>query len=130
MTTGVVLLVMSACAPQPTAVEKYCDVVHQNEAAFDPFSTPGAVTDPVVLRKSLDDQVATASALADVAPDAAHADATTVRQSMIKIANALAVHSFDAKSVDADPAVATLLTESTFQDARRRLEDFNTAHCT
>ena len=47
------VVVLGACAPQPTALEKYCDVVRQAEATYDPLSKPGSLVDPVVVRKAL-----------------------------------------------------------------------------
>jgi hypothetical protein len=125
----VVVFAGAGCAPRPTALEKYCDIVQQSEAAFDPFSTPGAVTDPTVLAKAIGDQLTTANALAEVAPEVVRADAATIRQGLIKISNALAAKRFDASQIEGDPAVAVLLAEATFLDARRRLQDFNGAHC-
>lgn len=123
-------VVSTACAPQPTALEKYCDVVRQAEATYDPLSKPGALGDPAVVRKALTERVATLRALAEAAPDTVKADAAVVRDRVIEVVNALAAKNYVSASANADPAIAAVLGDSRFVTATKTLAAFNTARCT
>jgi hypothetical protein len=123
------LAAAGACAPDATALEKYCDVVHQAEATYDPLAHPDALGDPTTLRTAFGDRVTTLSALASAAPDAVRADATLVRDRVTTVVNALAAKGYVAASADGDPAVAAVLADSRFVDATRRLAAFNASSC-
>ncbi len=124
------VLVLAACGPEPTALEKYCDVVRQAEATYDPLSKPGALGDPAVVRKALTERVATLRALAAAAPDTVKADAAVVRDRVIEVVNALAAKNYVSASANSDPAVAAVLNDSRFVTATKTLAAFNTARCT
>ena len=126
---GIAGVACAACAPQPTQLEKYCDVVRQAEATYDPLAHPGALGDPTTLRRTLTDRVTTLSALAASAPDAVRADATVVRDRVTTVVNALAAKSYIAAAADVDPAVAAVLADAGFADATKRLAAFNASSC-
>lgn len=127
LAAGVVAL--AACAPQPTALEKYCDVVHQAEATFDPLSRPGSLGDPDLLRRALSARVTTLAALTQTAPDAVRADAAVVQERVTAVLNALAAKNYVAASADTDPVVTEVLKDTAYLDAIRRLAAFNTTSC-
>lgn len=120
---------VAACAPKPTALESYCDVVHQAEATFDPLSRPGSLGNPDVLRRTLTERVTTLNGLASAAPDAVRADAVLVRDRVTAVLNVLAAKSYVAASADGDPAITAVLADTAFADAGRRLADFNGTRC-
>lgn len=120
---------LAACAPQPTALEKYCDVVHQAEATFDPLSRPGSLGDPDLLRRALTARVTTLTALTQSAPDAVRADASIVQERVTAVLNALAAKNYVAASADTDPVVADVLKDTAYLDAVRRLATFNSTSC-
>lgn len=122
-------LALSACAPKPTALEQYCDVVRQAEATYDPLSKPGSLIDPVVVRKALTERVSTLRSLAEAAPDAVKADAAVVRDRVIEVVNALAARNYDSLSANADPAIAAVLNDTRFSTATKTLAAFNAARC-
>lgn len=117
--------VAAGCAPQPTALESYCDVVHQAEATYDPLGRPGALGDPEVLRTTLTNRVTTLRSLTAVAPDAVKADAALVQDRVTKVLNAMAAKNYVAASADSDPVIAEVLADTTYLDATRRLAQFN-----
>ena len=123
------LTFVTACAPKPAQLEKYCDVVRQAEATYDPLAHPGALGDPTTLRRTLTDRVTTLSALAAGAPDAVRADAALVRDRVTTVVNALAAKNYVAASADGDPAVAAVLADSGFADAAQRISTFNAGNC-
>ena len=122
--------VLAGCAPKPTALERYCDVVHQAEATFDPLSKAGSLGDPELLRRTLTDRVTTLNALAASAPDVVRADAEAVRNAVTAVLNDLAARNYVAASADADPVITKQLGDSHFTDATQRLADFNRTRCT
>lgn len=124
------MVVLAACAPKPTALERYCDVVRQAEATFDPLSRPGALADPAVLQRTLAARVTTLQALAERAPDAVRTDAVLVRDKVTKVSNSLADKGFKAASADGDPVITEVLGDKAFTDASQRLAEFNRTGCT
>jgi hypothetical protein len=123
-------LALAACAPKPTALEQYCDVVRQAEATYDPLSKAGSLVDPVVVRKALTERVSTLRSLAEAAPDAVKADAAVVRDRVIEVVNALAARNYDSAAANTDPAIAAVLNDSRFTTATKTLAAFNAARCT
>jgi hypothetical protein len=123
------LMPLAGCAPSATKLERYCDVVHQAAAMFDPLSRPGATSDPAVLSKALEDQVFTLSAMSASAPDAVKADVAIARDQLTVITNALAQKHFDAAAIQGDPVVAAALGDTRLADARQRIAQFNDGRC-
>ena len=120
---------LAGCAPSATKLERYCDVVHQAAAMFDPLSRPGATSDPAVLSKALEDQVFTLSAMSASAPDAVKADVAIARDQLTLITNALARKRFDVTAIQGDPVVAAALGDTRLADARQRIAQFNDGRC-
>jgi len=123
------LTLLAGCAPSATKLERYCDVVHQAAAMFDPLSRPGATNDPAVLSKALEDQVVTLSAMSASAPDAVKADVAVARDQLTVITNALAAKRFDVTAIQGDPVVAAALSDTRLADARQRIAQFNDGRC-
>jgi hypothetical protein len=123
------VLAVAGCAPRPTALEKYCDVVHQAEATFDPLSRPGSLGDPDLLRRALTARVTTLTALTQTAPDAVRPDATVVQARVTAVLNAMAAKNYVAASADGDPVIAEVLADPSYLDAAKRLAAFNGTRC-
>jgi hypothetical protein len=123
------MVTLGSCAPKPTALERYCDVVHQAEATYDPLSRPGALVDPAVLRKALTERVTTLKAMADAAPDAVRADAAVVRDRVIEVVNVLGTKNYVSASANDDPAIAAVLNDTRFAQATQALSAFNSSRC-
>ncbi len=121
---------VAGCSPRPTALEKYCDVVHQAEATFDPLSRPGSLGDPDLLRRALTARVTTLTALTQAAPDAVRPDATVVQARVTAVLNAMAAKNYVAASADGDPVIAEVLADASYLDAAKRLAAFNSTRCT
>jgi hypothetical protein len=119
---------LPACTSE-SGTARYCDVVKVAEAATDPLADQAIYNDPVRLKAALGARVQTYTDLAARAPSAINADASTVRDSIIKVNNALAKHDYQSAAANTDPDLQAALNDPAFADATQRLRDYNTKTC-
>ncbi|HKA02710.1 MAG TPA: hypothetical protein VKD67_00225 [Acidimicrobiales bacterium] len=125
----VVFALASACSSGGSSAARYCDVVKVAEVATDPLADQAIYNDPDRLKTAFVARVRTYTDLAARAPSAIKADANTVRDSLIKVNNALAAHGYQSAAANSDPTVQAALNDPAFTAATGRLRAYNAAHC-
>ena len=124
-------LVASGCdTGGSSGASRYCDVVKQVEAGVDPLADQAIFSDPARLKAALDVRVKTYSALAASAPEEVRADASAVRDGVIKLNNALSAAGYQSAAANSDPAVQAVVSDQALQDAQGRLAAYDAEHCT
>ena len=108
---------------------RYCDVVKQVQAGVDPLADQSIYADPARLKEALLARVHTYTELAASAPDAARADASAVRDAVIKVNNALSRADYASAAANTDPTVKAVVSDQALLDAQARLAAFNAEHC-
>jgi hypothetical protein len=127
--TAGVALVAAGCSSGSSTASRYCDVVKQMEASADPLADQAIFSDPTRLRDALAARVDTFTSLAANAPPEVRTDASTLRDDLIKINNALSKAQFQSAAANSDPVVQGVLADPAFTDALTRVEDYNANHC-
>ena len=124
------VLVTAACDSGGTnGASRYCDVVKQVQAGADPLADQSIYGDPDRLRAALAVRVKTYTDLAANAPSEIRADASTVRDGVIKVNNALDAAGFQSVAANSDPTVQEVLSDPALQAARGRLAAYDAEHC-
>jgi hypothetical protein len=126
----VVLLVapVAACSSGSSA-SRYCDIVKVAEVATDPLADQAIYNDPERLKTAFVARVRTYTDLAARAPSAISADADTVRDSLVKVNNALAAHGYQSAAANSDPTVQAALNDPAFTASTDKLRAYNAEHC-
>lgn len=127
-----VVLVVVALAPAcsgGSSAARYCDVVKVAEVATDPLADQAIYNDPDRLKAAFVARVRTYTDLAARAPSAIKADAGTVRDSLIKVNNALAAHGYQSAAANSDPTVQAALNDPAFTAATEKLRAYDAEHC-
>lgn len=125
------VIVAGACDTGGTSgASRYCDVVKQVQAGADPLADQSIYGDPARLKAALVARVKTYTDLAGRAPDEVRADASTVRDSVIKVNNALATAGYQSVAANSDPTVQAVLADPALHDAQGRLAAYDAEHCT
>jgi hypothetical protein len=127
---GFGLVVAAACdAGGMSGASRYCDVVKQVQASVDPLADQSIYGDPARLKDALIARVKTYTDLAGRAPDEIRPDANTVRDSVIKVNNALAAAGYQSAAANSDPTVQAVLSDQALQDAQARMAAYDAEHC-
>jgi hypothetical protein len=127
-----VVLVVVALAPAcsgGSSAARYCDVVKVAEVATDPLADQAIYNDPDRLKAAFVARVRTYTDLAARAPSPIKADAGTVRDSLIKVNNALAAHGYQSAAANSDPTVQAALNDPAFTAATEKLRAYDAEHC-
>jgi hypothetical protein len=121
----------AACDTGGTSgASRYCDVVKQVQAGADPLADQSIYGDPGRLKAALAVRVKTYTDLAADAPDAVRADANAVRDSVIKVNNALNAAGYQSAAANTDPTVQAVLADTALHDAQARLAAYDAEKCT
>ena len=123
-----VVVALAACSSGSSAA-RYCDVVKVAEVATDPLADQAIYNDPERLKTAFVARVRTYTDLAARAPSDIKADAATVRDSLIKVNNALAAHGYQSAAANDDPAVQAALKDPAFAAATDKLRTYDAQHC-
>ncbi len=127
----VLLLFTTSCgASDNNGASRYCDIVKQVQAGVDPLADQSIFGDPTRLKDALIARVKTYTDLAGRAPDEIRADASTVRDGVIKVNNALAAAGYQSAAANSDPNVQAVLGDQGLEDAQARLAAYDAEHCT
>jgi hypothetical protein len=129
---GVALAVgaLAACSGgSGSGTARYCDVVKVAEAGTDPLADQVIYNDPTRLKAALRVRVQTYTDLAARAPSDISSDASTVRDGIIKVNNALAKHDYQSAAANTDADLQAALNDQAFADATDRLRAFNAKTC-
>jgi biopolymer transport protein ExbD len=118
----------AACSSSSSAA-RYCDVVKVAEVATDPLADQAIYNDAERLKTAFVARVRTYTDLAARAPSEISADANTVRDSLIKVNNALAAHGYQSVAANSDPTVQAALNDPAFTAATDKLRSYNAQHC-
>jgi hypothetical protein len=113
-----------------SGASRYCDVVKVVQAGADPLADQSIYGDPAKLKAALEVRVKTYTDLAAAAPKDVQADADTVRDSVIKVNNALNAAGYQSAAANSDPTVKAVLADQALQDAQSRLAAYDAEHCT
>ena len=122
------LVGFTACAPTPSATERYCDVAKLDQATLDPFSVAAVLADPVRLRTAVESRDAILTQRLAVAPDAVRADLTTMQDVQRKVQSALSLAGYRSSAAN-DPAVQALLVAGSYSEAKRNVGRFDAKAC-
>jgi hypothetical protein len=125
----VTALAVTACASSTSGVARYCDIVKVAEVATDPLADQAIYNDPERLKAAFVARVRTYTDLAARAPSEISADADTVRDSLIKVNNALAAHGYQSAAANSDPTVQAALNDPAFTTATDKLRSYDAQHC-
>jgi hypothetical protein len=120
---------VAACSSSSSSAARYCDVVKVAEVATDPLADQAIYNDPERLKTAFVARVRTYTDLAARAPSEISADANTVRDSLIKVNNALAAHGYQSAAANSDPTVQAAVKDPAFTTATDKLRSYNAEHC-
>jgi hypothetical protein len=126
---GLVLGAAACDTGGTSGASRYCDVVKVVQAGVDPLSDQSIYGDPARLKAALATRVQTYTDLAAAAPSEVRADASTLRDDVIKVNNALSAAGFQSVAANTDPTVQAVLSDPALQAAQGRLAAYDAEHC-